>query len=368
MSETNELGALPSKRQRSAAALDAARGLLDELELGQGPIINAILKAKRLARLQRDADAERWLDFEARGYPSGFNIKTLGTCAKYANAGGRFTQDRSYYPQSLPQLEAEVRADMQFLEGVRFPSQIAPSASSSNPNELVALSLERATNRITATIKETAAQTRTRLSNTTLLFNGLKSALHSFAADTAVSLEFGDVAQTLFEDARAKVDTFVRTVAPKAAQQLLAAVERFDAGDPESLSHALTSCRRLLMTIADAIFPPRENYKDSKGKERKVGTEQYKNRIIAFIDEAQVGGSSAAILEKEIEHLAGRLDAVYEKTCKGVHADVSGDEVRIVIVGMYMLLAELAHVHQSAEDARAANAASAGPTAPQSSS
>jgi hypothetical protein len=32
---------------------------------------------------------------------------------------------------------------------------------------------------------------------------------------------------------------------------LTAAFERFESGDPESLTHALTSCRRLLSTVAD---------------------------------------------------------------------------------------------------------------------
>jgi hypothetical protein len=45
-----------------------AEALLDELELGAAPIMNSLLKAKRLARLMRDEDAGTWLDLEARGY------------------------------------------------------------------------------------------------------------------------------------------------------------------------------------------------------------------------------------------------------------------------------------------------------------
>jgi AbiTii len=50
-----------------------------------------LMRAKRLARLMRDTDAQTWLDLETNGYPQGFSFATLGTCEKYAKSGGRLS-------------------------------------------------------------------------------------------------------------------------------------------------------------------------------------------------------------------------------------------------------------------------------------
>jgi hypothetical protein len=175
------------------------------------------------------------------------------------------------------------------------------------------------------------------------LFMSLRSSLHDYATDTYLAIELGDVAESIFENARKAVDTFVRSYCPKAAEQLVAVNERMAEGSAESLVAALTACRRLLMTVADAVFPARDtDWTDHSGKKRKVGAEQYKNRLLAFISESNQRQGSLAIVESELEHLASRVDAVYEKTCKGVHADVSDQEARLAAIHTYLLLGEVA--------------------------
>ena len=76
-----------------SARIDEARrvalALLNDLEGSSFPIDAILMKAKRLARLMRDFDAQLWLDSETRGYPDGYNSSKLGTCQKYAVSGGR---------------------------------------------------------------------------------------------------------------------------------------------------------------------------------------------------------------------------------------------------------------------------------------
>ncbi|HCL3359828.1 TPA: hypothetical protein N2A54_000015 [Pseudomonas aeruginosa] len=62
--------------------------LLDNLEGSPSKIDTVLMKAKRLSRLMRDPDAQNWLDLETRGYPDNFVFSELGTCLKYAAAGG----------------------------------------------------------------------------------------------------------------------------------------------------------------------------------------------------------------------------------------------------------------------------------------
>jgi hypothetical protein len=231
---------------RLAQARAAAEALLDELELGSASIMNSLLKAKRLARLMRDEDAQTWLDLEARGYPPNFSFSELGTCIRYARSGGRITHDNRYYYNSLPQFEADLEASRLALQGIQFPVNVAPSVSSSNPIELTGIWISNSIKQLTDAYQQTLATARMTHSHNASLFNSLKSALHNYATDCYHALSLSDAAQDLFAKAREKVDAFVRAAAPKAAGQIVAAFERFESGEPEALSHALTSCRRLL--------------------------------------------------------------------------------------------------------------------------
>lgn len=185
-------------------------------------------------------------------------------------------------------------------------------------------------------------QQRERYSKNKSLFSSLKSAIHNYATDAYLAVELGDVAEGVFDSARNLVDSFIRSHCPKAAEKLVAINERIQDGSDESNSAALTSCRRLLMDIADSVFPARDDvWKDRKGKERKVGVDQYKNRLLAYLAELEESEGSYALLESELEHLAARLDVIYEKACKGVHADVSLDEAKLAVIHTYLLIGEI---------------------------
>jgi hypothetical protein len=314
-----------------------AQELLESLESSQAPIESSLMKGKRLARLMRDTDAQVWLDLETRGYPDKFNAAQLGTCQKYASAGGRITSDGKYLTTSLPELEAQTKSDEALIHALR--SSKLPATKAKDFLE------KRATEELMLTQISLQTQQRNAFAKLQGCLASLKSALHNYATDIYLAIELGDLAQDIFEEAREDVDTFVRANCPKAAEQLVAISERLRENMSESRSSALTSCRRLLMTVADSLFPAQsEPWKDSKGKLRSVGTEEYKNRLLAYIDTRISSDSSLAILRAEIEHLAARLDAVYEKSCKGVHAEISGEEARLAVIQTYLFIGEIARL------------------------
>jgi hypothetical protein len=97
--------------------------------------------------------------------------------------------------------------------------------------------------------------------------------------------------------------------------------------------------------VADAVFPAQtEPYANGSGKPRKVGAEDYKNRILAFIESRVKSDSSHAILGASLDHIAARLDAVYEKACKAVHANVTQPEARLTVIETYLLVSEVAQL------------------------
>lgn len=324
-----------SSNTRITEARRVAIGLLDDLESASVPIDVILMKAKRLARLMRDSDAQRWLDLETSGYPSSFSFSELGNCRKYAAASGRLNEAQSkFYTQSLPEFEANAESEHVLLVANK------PTGSLSKAKDFLE---KQATEALMATqLKLQTAQKRN-YAQSKSIFTSLKAGIHSYATDMHLALELGDVAQDIFEAARNEIDTFVRAHCPKAAEKLVAINERMADESSESRTAALTSCRRLLMTVADSLFPASdEGWTDSNGKVRKVGTDQYKNRLLACIDARHMSDGSMAIVESELEFLAARLDAIYEKTCKGVHVDVSLEEARLAVIHTYLFIGEVA--------------------------
>ena len=284
----------------------------------------------------RDTDAQLWLDFETKGYPESFNFSELGTCQKYAAASGRLNVAESkYYKQSLPKLEADATSE-EFLM-----STLKPAASmNSKAKDFLEKS---ATEALMATQLKLQNTQKQNFSHAKSLFSSIKSGIHSYATDVYLAIELGDIAQDIFESTRDEIDNFVRVNASKAAEKLIAINDRMAENSAESRTAALTSCRRLLMTVADSLFPPRDtDWTDASGKPRKVGVEQYKNRLIAYISENTESEGNASILESDLAYLAARLDAIYEKTCKGVHVDVTKQEARLAVIHSYLFIGELA--------------------------
>lgn len=330
---------MDSQTTRISSARNLAADLLADIELHPTAISSILLKAQRLSRLLRDQDAQEWLRLEINGYPSKFKFSSLGTCQKYAESGGRINSDTNkYLLESLPVLEARMLAAEQIVKTAGLPLIDKPIE-----NFLVA----NATEKLLAVAQNAINQRHQEHREACGRFLSIKSSIHTYVTEVYHALELGDVAENIFESARAVVDQFVRTTCPKAAEQLVAMTERLKIDDLESRSAALNACRRLLATVADSVFPPQdEPIVDSKGKQRKVGADAYKNRLLAYLESKIRSGSTKSVIESQLEHLVARLDAVYEKSCKGVHDDVDLNEARLTIIQTWLFLAEVARYNQ----------------------
>jgi len=336
----------PSESQRSRIGLarETARSLIDALEIENKPIDQCLALAHRLARLLRDGDAERWLGYEARGYPPKLKASVLGSCGKYSY---RFTDNEASFTESLPKLEARAAGTRMVLERMQGP---APALSTPVANYLESGATTSVLNNLHQML--VAAKNEYAIAHHNLC--AVRSGLHHWAADTLIALEIGDAAQDIFEDARATVDKFIRQNCPDAAQQLLAVSERMREGDAESLSLALTTCRRLIATVADRLFPARNEVRmDLTGNPRRVDSEAYVNRLLAYVETKALAANSSdgskVLIRAEMQHLASRLAAIYKKTSKGVHAGVSWEEARLVVIHTYLILAEVARTWTPAD-------------------
>jgi hypothetical protein len=117
---------------------------------------------------------------------------------------------------------------------------------------------------------------------------------------------------------------------PKLSDSLHAAVERLDSAETdEQLAQASLSCRRFVGQLADALYPSRE----APVKGRKVGPQEYRNRLWTYIEEH--AGDERSRIQGTFRDLGDRLDALDQRAQKHVHGlDIDRADVRQLILKM----------------------------------
>lgn len=129
--------------------------------------------------------------------------------------------------------------------------------------------------------------------------------------------------------------------AKTAFTRLPQAFERLKAGDPEAVSHALTTSRRVIDSFADAVFPARTTPVLIGQQRTEAGEKQVRNRLRAYVHE-RVGQYS------RYERLNKSLGSLYDRVSAGIHADVDVGEARALVLHTYLFLGELLSLPQSA--------------------
>jgi hypothetical protein len=145
---------------------------------------------------------------------------------------------------------------------------------------------------------------------------------------------FSHQAETIFVQYQNEVDTLLSITAKTAFARLPQAFERLGAGDPESISHALTTCRRVIDSFTDAVFTARADPARIGEQDIKVGAHEIRNRLRAYVYGHMGQGS-------RYERLNRAISSLYDRVSTGVHADVSVGEARALVLQTYLLLGEI---------------------------
>jgi hypothetical protein len=291
-----------------------SKEILDDLEINQLPISQVLMKTLRLARLQYDTEAQNWINFEINGYPNNFNPDTLGNYKKYYHLSYYLInkEDGKKLVFSLPLLEA-------------FIKDMSLNSFESVDGFIWAVNIRH------DLIQQYELQ---------------KLSIHSYVTEVFLSHSIGEIVENIFQDARIETDLFIQENCSKdTKEKLLSINERLKENHPEAYAQALLSCRRILLSISDSIFPAQADpYIDRKGNEHNVNEDNYKNRIVAFIDKNITSNSNLLLIDSNIEHLAKRLDAINEESNKGLHKSITKEEAHLTIIQMYLLIAEIARI------------------------
>jgi hypothetical protein len=296
-----------------AEALTLARSLLSDLEQPSMKFEVVVAKALRLAQLMGDYKRTEWLMYEMYGYQLNTDIGK-----KYAQIMGRWdgkSKTGTFAPAAT--LATIVDSMMHTIEAHK---NYQPSGDFAHMHHI-----DRVDKLNTLISQITPIQN---------ILSILRSQLHFFASGAANEAQFSETSRSIFESYQNEVDALLSSSAAEAFAKLPQVFERLTSGEQEAVSHALTSCRRIIDAFADAIYPPQENSVEVDGQALDCGKDKTRNRFRAYVAENTTSKSRKERINKSVVLLCDRVSA-------GVHSDVSPDEARALVLQTYLLLGEL---------------------------
>ena len=302
-----------------AMAKELSNVILVDLEINQLPISQSLMKIKRLARMLRDSDAQKWLDYEIMGYPVVFNPAELGSCKKYYISDRPVIRDErthKSHPIGLPHLES-------YINSTKVESVSKLGANESQKRHIL--------NKHHELVND---------------FERLKTSIHNYVTEVNISLSVGDFAQDIFEDSRLAADRFIRQYCPRAGEKFLAIHDRMKHQDPGSFSLALGAVKGVLESVADVVSPLNETSSpDKKGREQNTAADQYLNRIFSYIKQHSKNDPLISMIESELKYIFSKTEPPADKS-NVLQAGVTPDDAHRAIIHMYLIIGEIAKIER----------------------
>ena len=154
-------------------------------------------------------------------------------------------------------------------------------------------------------------------------------------------LKFGDIVEDIFHSKRNYVDEKLLDISPQAIHKFISAYQNLQSENKEDWANAVHSCRRILKTVADKLYPPSEKTIIKNNKKIKVGNEEYINRLMLYIEDKSSSNKFTSVVGSHLKYIGERLDSIYDASNKGSHDEVTLDEARRYIIYTYLLLGDI---------------------------
>ncbi|KAF0144194.1 MAG: hypothetical protein FD156_2010 [Nitrospirae bacterium] len=306
-----------TEESRSKHIAELAKELLDDIELNRMSAEHLLLKATRLARWMGSEETQQWLRLEMIGYNSTDEISV-----KYMSLTGRWINRAKGigYWGPLAQQEAAIAAEKAKLAAMRTPD---------TGGEWANLAITNVTNAMT--------QTANLISTLSAIKSRVLARLHQFVSEVYYSLAFEGLSESIFERYKRDVDVLIAQSCGNVLDQIPAVIDRLAEAQPEAISQALTTCRRIIESFADSIFPPTEETIEIGGSTLNLGLDKHQNRINAYIHQHTDSQTRKKRLRQNLVNL-------FDRVSTGVHTDVTLEEARALFLNTYLLLGEILHI------------------------
>lgn len=303
---------------KQVEALRLAEALLEDVELQRLNASEVVLKASRLARLVGHEDLQEFLTLERNGYAGNGWGKWAEVAGRRVAAKEGDESSPRYSIASIAEIESSVVSSRQAIDALRGGGNYS--------GDMAFISSRDHDGRIAA---HAAAASRS-----ASICKRVVSTVYELVVEIYHELLFSELQATLFAQAQADVDGVLAEAGGSALDKIEKVSVRLREGDPESVSQALTTCRRLIVAVADHLFPAADGTYDVGGQPLKVGDQNVLNRLQAYVHSTDASKTRR-------DRIRRGLSDLFERCSAGTHAEVSIQEARFVFLQTYVLLGEV---------------------------
>lgn len=251
-------------------------------------------------------------------------------------ATGRLVHEatkRGYW-HPIAQITSVLDSAMHQLRAMGRAPDVNLSVSSTNqyerPSETTAKALQDIMNQH-ATRAAGHAQT---ISTFSAIKSKVVGLIHQFVTNVYYERKFSAVAENVFEAYKRNLDTRLSAVASDVLEKFPAIYARLAENEPEAISQALNSCRRVMDAFADTIVPSSDVAVEVDGEMLSISNGKTKNKLFMFISKRTQSASRKKRLKQTLINM-------YEQVSKGVHSEVDSREARALILQTITYLGEV---------------------------
>lgn len=321
----------------SSEILDLTRAALELFETS--PLDASARRAMRIARLRSDTDEAWLLRTDLRPVGGSVELRVTEINSLFQNSDYAYIREAD---QRLREIWIQERTPDRVPEPL---SEIMPDNKSLLVGPIA--DLQRQRDHYDGEKQREQENPKLRLimeqraSLAAEILERIRFRVYSYLCRVEAELNFSATSQDVFEQHRRRVDLCLSDVASDVLEQFTAAYRRMGEGDIEARTHALTSCRRILKSVADVVYPAQQQpIVGRSGTSRDVSDDKYVNRLWQFLDEALEKETVRKSIHTTLADVGNRIDKLYDLACKGVHSEVSIAEVEWCVVQTYLLAGE----------------------------
>lgn len=188
----------------------------------------------------------------------------------------------------------------------------------------------------------TKSQFRLRLSGISSILERVRTRCFNYASRIEHQLEGQRKADSFLMNIQNEVNTYFLSRSENTYKKLRKATDLLGSKNSEDNALLLASIRRAIHSAVDYFYPPSsEEVVCADGKVRKMGNEQYLNRLHEFVSISFSKSTSTDLIKAELEYLMVFAKKVNEMASKGVHAQVTESEAKQGLLGLYLFLANI---------------------------
>ncbi len=188
----------------------------------------------------------------------------------------------------------------------------------------------------------TKSQFRLRLSGISSILERIRTRCFNYASRIEHQLAGQRKADSFLMNIQNEVNSYFLSRSEDTYKSLRKATDLLGSKNSEDNALLLTSIRRAIHSASDYFYPPvSDDVLCIDGKVRKMGNEQYLNRLHEFVSLSFSKSTSTDLIKAELEHLMVFAKKINEIASKGVHARVTESEAKQGLLGLYLFLANV---------------------------